>query len=642
MLNFITRIYKKPMLFLVDLILLNIAFALSFILRFDSEWLLYLEYTNLIVFSAISAAVLLYSGLYNKIWRYASISELNTIIKNFMLINLLFMAYLVFFKGSFPRSILIINGILDVFMVGGFRFFLRFLREYLINKQMKDVRARVLIIGAGDAAEMIIREMQKHPELGKEIIGLIDDDPDKSSLEIHGKKVLGDRHLIPEIINKHKVTEVIIAIPSAEGKIIKELYNLSNQEGVQVQIVPGIYEIINGDVNLNMIREVKVEDLLRRDSVDLKTAEIAAYVAGKTVLVTGGGGSIGSELSRQIARFNPDRLVLFDIYENDMYFLELELREEYPDLDVISIIGSVRDKHKLSYVFAQYEPEVVFHAAAHKHVPLMEYNPEEAVKNNILGTRNLTETADAYDVERFVLISTDKAVNPTNVMGASKRVAEMIIHVMDRHSRTKFMAVRFGNVLGSHGSVIPLFKKKIANREPLTVTHPEVKRYFMTIPEAAQLVIQAGALGRGGEVFVLDMGEPVRILDLAKDLIKLSGLKPGEDIDIEITGLRPGEKLYEELLHSGENIATEHEKIFITKLKIVDETVLYKALDRLEKLASIEARDEIIKTLVKIVGTYKPNRDNVQKVMYYKKHENLYKKRRTSEVEEEVATATEE
>jgi FlaA1/EpsC-like NDP-sugar epimerase len=383
---------------------------------------------------------------------------------------------------------------------------------------------------------------------------------------------------------------------------------LSNRDGVKVKIIPGIYEIINGDVNLNQLREVKVEDLLRRETVDLNLAGISAYLENKTVLVTGGGGSIGSELCRQVARFNPSKLILFDIYENDMYFLELELKEKYTDLDVVSVVGSIRDRDKLYYTFARYRPDVVFHAAAHKHVPLMEYNPEEAVKNNIFGTKNLVLLADKYGIQRFVLISTDKAVNPTNVMGATKRVAEMLIQYYSSRSKTKFMAVRFGNVLGSCGSVIPIFKKQIEEGGPVTVTHPEVKRYFMTIPEAVQLVIQAGALGQGGEVFVLDMGEPVKIIDLAKDLIELSGLRVGEDIDIEIVGLRPGEKLFEELLTDGETIATEHERIYIENIEETDIIKLNSALDILEEQVRRLDKSAIIGTLEKLVDTYQPER----------------------------------
>ena len=431
---------------------------------------------------------------------------------------------------------------------------------------------------------------------------------------------MGKSEKIPQLIEEYSVDEVIIAVPSAEGRTIKRFYELSNKKDVKVKIVPGVYEILKGDVSLNQIREVKVEDLLRRDQVDLITNEISAYLEEKTILVSGGGGSIGSEICRQVAKFNPQKIIILDINENTTYFLERDLKNKYPDLDLFSIIGSIRDKNKLQKVFREYSPDVVFHAAAHKHVPLMETSPEEAVKNNILGTRNLAETAAEFEIDRFVLISTDKAVNPTNVMGASKRAAEMVVQTINKKSQTRFMAVRFGNVLGSQGSVIPLFKKQIANGGPLTVTHKDITRYFMTIPEASQLVIQAGALGQGGEVFVLDMGEPVKIMELAEDLISLSGLTPYEDIDIDVIGLRPGEKLYEELLCDTEdNIATKHERIFINNLGSVDQEFLDQHLARLEKLAVKASGPEIVSALVDLVDTYQPRRDNVKKIDFKNK-----------------------
>ncbi|MGM0549124.1 MAG: polysaccharide biosynthesis protein [Bacillota bacterium] len=615
MLEYLLKLYKKPRLIIIDLFLVNLAVFSSFILRFDESWLLHFEFNYLVAITIISLFVLYFSSLYNKMWQYASMSELYSIFKATLAINTLFVIYLYFFRVSFPRSIIAINLMTDIFFLGGMRFALRLLKDFLNRNQNNKSKNRVLIIGAGDAAEMIIREMQKHPEIGKRIIGLVDDDPAKQALEIHGYKVLGKTKKIPQLIEEYDVDEVIIAIPSAEGKTIKRFYELSNKKNVKVEIVPGVYEILKGDVSLNQIREVKVEDLLRRDQVDLISSEISAYLEAKTILVSGGGGSIGSEICRQIAKFNPEQIIILDINENTTYFLERDLKENYPNLELTSIIGSIRDKNKLEKVFNEYSPDVVFHAAAHKHVPLMETSPEEAVKNNILGTRNLAQTAADFEIDRFVLISTDKAVNPTNVMGASKRAAEMIIQTINKQVKTKFMAVRFGNVLGSQGSVIPLFKKQIAKGGPLTVTHKDITRYFMTIPEASQLVIQAGALGKGGEVFVLDMGEPVKIMELAEDLIALSGLTPYEDIDIDVIGLRPGEKLYEELLCDTEdNIATEHERIFINNLGAVNQQFLAKHLQRLESLAKKGTANEIILALVDLVDTYQPRRDNVKKV----------------------------
>ncbi len=614
MLEFLEKIYRrKSALIVIDIILLNLALFISFLLRFNGDVFSYLDFTYFLILTLIGFIVLYFSDLYNRIWQYASIGELLLIFKVSMLINLLLVFYIFIFRSSFPRSVLLINLMTDIFLLGALRFGLRLLKDYSVNNNLLVPRTRVLIIGAGDAGEIIIREMNKHPELGKKIIGLIDDDPGKTNLEMHGLKVLGNRYDIPKVIEKYAVDEVIIAMPSAPGKDIKEIYNLSVQSNVKVMIVPGVYELINGNVNLSQIREVKVEDLLGREQVKLDIKKIARDVEGRTILVTGAGGSIGSELCRQIARFNPWRLLMLDNYENNLYYLDLELKKKYPGIEIIPIIGCIRDKERLDNLFARYRPDLVFHAAAHKHVPLMEYNPGEAVKNNIFGTRNLLEVADRYHVDKFVLISTDKAVNPTNVMGATKRVAEMLVQAMNKRSGTRFMAVRFGNVLGSNGSVVPLFQKQIAAGGPVTVTHEEVTRYFMTIPEAVQLVIQAAALGKGGEVFVLDMGEPVKIIDLAKDLIKLSGLKLGEDIDIIITGLRPGEKLYEEILHDSENnIRTEHERIFITRLEEIDDSALREALDSLWLESFKDNSLAIVRLLMELVDTYKPNRQDIK------------------------------
>ncbi|MFW6409823.1 MAG: polysaccharide biosynthesis protein [Halanaerobiales bacterium] len=624
MYELLSKIYRKHRLIFVDIILINFALYFSFLLRFDGDWQPYFELKYLFIMTVIAIAVLYFSNLYNRMWKYASIPELRSVIKVSVLINLFFVIYIYFFQVRFPRSILIINGILNVFFLGGLRFGFRLLKDYLRSSRNSGKRINVLIVGAGDAAEMIVRELLKHPELNKHIVGLIDDDPAKKGLELHGCKVLGDRYSIPEIINRYNVDEVTIAIPSADGQDVKEIYDLSKNQDVEVNIVPGVYEILNGDINLNQIREVKVEDLLRREQVELNCSGISSYIENKTVLVTGGAGSIGSELCRQLAHFKPHKLLIFDINENNSYFLELELEEEHQDLNVQTIIGSIRDSEKLTQVFREHKPDVVFHAAAHKHVPLMEHNPEEAVKNNVLGTLNVGEVAAEFNIDRFVLVSTDKAVNPTNIMGASKRAAEMIIQRLNKKNGTRFMAVRFGNVLGSRGSVIPLFKRQIKNGGPVTVTHPEVTRYFMTIPEAAQLVIQAGSLGDGGEVFVLDMGDPVKIMELAEDLIELSGFEAGKDIEIEIMGLRPGEKLYEELLNDNEdNLATEHERIFITNLNGIDEKKLDSSLKRLETLVKSGSDSGIIKAMVDLVGTYEPNRENIKEIDFASKDENI-------------------
>jgi len=608
MLTKLIKLYKKPYLMIIDILLLNLALLFSYILRFDVVFLNYIKYEFFIVITIIGFISLYLTNIYNKIWHYASIAELKAIIKTSVIINTLFIIYLYFFLISFSRSVVIINFVLDIFVLGGTRFLLRLIKSYYMNSNSSTSNKNMLIVGAGDAGELLIREYQKHPELGKNIIGIIDDNKTKHGLEIHGIKVLGDRELIPDVIEDYNVDEVVIAIPSAKGKDIKDIYHLSKKENVKVKTVPSIHEIVDDNFSINQVREVRVEDLLKRDQVNLIEDEISGYLTNKVIFITGGAGSIGSELCRQCSKFTPKKVIIFDINENDSYFLKRELEDNFPNLDIKIEIGSIRDKEKIFNCLEFYKPDVVFHAAAHKHVPLMENNPEEAVKNNIFGTKNVIEASDKYNVKRFILISTDKAVNPTNVMGATKRVAEMLVQSYNKKSNTKYMAVRFGNVLGSKGSVIPIFKKQIKNGGPLTVTHPEVKRYFMTIPEAAQLVIQAGALGNGGEVYILDMGEPIKIMELAKDLIQLSGYKEGVDIDIKITGLRPGEKMYEEILLDCENdISTEHEKIYISDLTSINNNEVFNNLRKLKKIIKKENKEDIIKTLQNLVKEFETN-----------------------------------
>ncbi len=422
-------------------------------------------------------------------------------------------------------------------------------------------------MGAGQAGSMVIKEMKENKHIGYLPIAVVDDDKAKIRTSIHGVPVLGGRDKIKETVIKENIDEIIIALPSAPKSEIRKIVELCKDTKSKLKTLPGVYEIIDGKVSLKAIRDVNLEDLLGRDEIELHTEEIAGYIKDETILITGGGGSIGSELCRQIAVYNPKQLIIFDIYENNAYELENELKTHYKNsIDIHVAIGSVRDQERLRQVFIKFKPGVVFHAAAHKHVPLMELNPSESVKNNVFGTLNLALISEKFKVKKFVLISTDKAVNPTNMMGATKRLAEMIVQAIDKRCGTEFVAVRFGNVLASNGSVIPLFKKQIAQGGPVTVTHPDITRYFMTIPEAAQLVIQAGAMAKGGEIFVLDMGQPIKIVDLARDLIRLSGFEPDKDIKIEFVGLRPGEKLYEELMLKEEGIqSTSHESIFIAK-----------------------------------------------------------------------------
>ena len=471
---------------------------------------------------------------------------------------------------------------------------------------MKDIpKVRTMIVGAGAAGFMIVREMKNSKHLRREIPCIIDDDRGKRGTLLHGIPVVGGMRDIPRCAEKYGIEEIVIAIPSLTGDRRRELLEICQQTGCKIKALPGIYQIVNDEVSVSMLRNVEIEELLGRDPVDLKIEEVMDYVHGKTVLVTGGGGSIGSELCRQIAMHEPKKLIIFDIYENNAYEVQNELRKFHPDLDLDVQIGSIRDKERVMSLFETFRPNLVFHAAAHKHVPLMEESTHDAVKNNIFGTRNVALAADRYKAEKMVLISTDKAVRPTNVMGATKRVCEMIIQCMAQRSDTVFAAVRFGNVLGSNGSVIPIFRRQIAEGGPVTVTHPDIIRYFMTIPEAVSLVLQCGAMAKGGEIFLLDMGEPVRIRELAENMIRLSGFKPGEDIKIVYTGLRPGEKLYEELLIDDENIQkTAREGIFAASLPAEDESRLHEQLQRMETLLE-DSGSDIRGLLQEIVPEYK-------------------------------------
>lgn len=465
-----------------------------------------------------------------------------------------------------PRSVLLITWILVIFEAGSMRLGYRVLRRYVRKSQNRpEDFQRVLIVGAGDAAAMLIKELNQQSTPYLPIVA-VDDDKWKEKSKILGVPILNDISKIKKYVDEFAINEIFIAIPTLSRKRLKEIIKLAQETKCKVKTLPSISEIVNGKVSIQSIRDVSIEDLLGRDEVNLDIKGIATYLENEVVLVTGGGGSIGSELCRQICKFNPQHLIILDNYENNAFELEQELKYKFPNQLVSVIIANVRDKERICRVFNEHKPNIIFHAAAHKHVPLMEANPEEAVKNNVLGTLNVAQCADENKVKRFVLISTDKAVNPTNIMGATKRMAEMIIQTMNQQSETEFIAVRFGNVLGSNGSVIPTFRKQIERGGPVTVTHPEITRYFMTIPEAARLVLQAGAIAKGGEIFILDMGEPVKIVDLAKQLIKLSGYEPDVDMKIQFTGLRPGEKLYEELLLAEEGATTSiHKEIYIAK-----------------------------------------------------------------------------
>lgn len=553
------------------------------------------------VFVMIRLGIFYIFGLYNRLWRYASINEIILICSAVTVSSAIIIIYTYIMGDILPKSVQFLSWFLTIGFVGASRMVVRIM-HYLRQTHANNC-SKVIIVGAGDAGAMIAREIHHRYFDTKTIIGFIDDDKYKHNQRVFGAKVLGGRQHIKRVISEYEINEVIIAMPSVGGSIIREIVHECKEAKCQVKILPGIYEIIDGNVSVQQLRNVDVEDLLGREPVKLDLEEIAGYLNGKRVLITGAGGSIGSELCRQIGKMSPSAMYILGKGENSIYEIDGELREKYPELMIEPIIADVRDRERIEAVFADVRPQVIFHAAAHKHVPLMEAQPIEAVRNNIFGTKNVVEAADKFGAERFVMISTDKAVNPTSVMGATKRMAELIIQNLSKTSKTKIVAVRFGNVLGSRGSVIPLFKKQIAKGGPITITHPEMVRYFMTIPEATQLVMQAGAMAQGGEVFVLDMGDPVKIVDMACDLIELSGLVPYKDIKFNFTGLRPGEKLFEELLTAEEGTAsTKHNKIFMANIKKVDEKRLVEGLSQ---LSSIGEAEEIIRIMSGIIPTYR-------------------------------------
>ncbi len=517
-------------------------------------------------------------------------------------------AYMFFFGGAANFSSCLVFCIFLGIFAMAIRFYKRlyYALKYSFSRKTKN-KVRTMIVGAGNAGTAIIKEIQTSDKIDYLPLCIVDDDEVKVGMRIHNVKIVGTTEEIPKFVQKYAIDEILIAIPSAPKTEVKRIYGICKQTGCKVKTLPGIYQFIGEEVNISALREVRITDLLGRDQITVNLDEIMGYIENQVILVTGGGGSIGSELCRQIATHNPKRLIILDIYENNAYDIEQELKRNYPELNLLTLIASVRDKGKLEDVFEKYSPDIVFNAAAHKHVPLMETSPNEAVKNNIFGTLNVAKCADKYEAKTFVQISTDKAVNPTNIMGATKRVCEMIIQTVGKHSKnTNFVAVRFGNVLGSNGSVIPLFEKQIAEGGPVTVTHKDIIRYFMTIPEAVSLVLQAGAYAKGGQIFVLDMGEPVKIYDLAYNLIKLSGLEPNVDIDIVCTGLRPGEKLYEERLMDEEGMQkTPNGLISIANPIDLDEDNLWATLESL-RVAAYDETSEMKKLVSKLVTTYKP------------------------------------
>jgi len=606
---------RRLVKYALDLFLWTLAAPIAFWLRVENPWSQYRDALIAYTFLGLPVkALLIFAfGLYRQSWRKIGIRDLYTLVQvvGLGLIILSAVSFFIYPHRPLPRSVPLIESGLALLLLGGVRLLSRLLYEQkkVAGAQKNQQTKRVLIVGAGEAGTMIAREMLRHPEAGLVPVGFLDDDPSKKRQRFMGLPVLGGIDDLPSAVRKTQASEVLIAIPSAPGRVVRRVVELARKESVNHRIIPGIYEILSGKVSISQIREVDVEDLLRREPVRLNLDEIAGYLEGRVVLITGAGGSIGSEIVRQVARFRPRRVILLGRGENSLYRIEREIERNWPELDWRTVVADVRDRAKMEYVFSVYRPQVVFHAAAHKHVPMMELNPDEAIFNNVGGTKNLVELALKHGVERFVNISTDKAVNPTSVMGASKRVAEYLVQWAAHRANEGqvFVSVRFGNVLGSRGSVIPLFKEQIRAGGPVTVTHPDMTRYFMTIPEAAQLVLQAGGLGQNGAVYVLDMGEPVKILDLARDLIRLSGLEPEVDIEIVFTGIRPGEKLFEELLTAEEGtVASRHEKIFVARNSGVPDGLLQDLLGKLFEAAAARDPEKIRAVLRELIPTYRP------------------------------------
>lgn len=571
----------------IDLLIIWISIYSSYYFRFTGNIpTIYLQ--QFIVYAIVSTVLCMGSmflfKMYNRIWQYASIGEIISILKAVTIgCSLSYLITYIVTGTVIPISVLLRTFETILLFMGGTRFAWRIFRDNYYRRKIQHQRA--LIVGAGDCGTMIAKELRHNIASKMYPVAFIDDDPMKQKLQVYGVPVVGDRTHIANAVIEYQITDIIIAIPSSSKSELTGIIEICKKTKAKLKMIPRLDDLIEGKVTINEIRNVVVEDLLGRDPVKVDLEGIADYVENKTVLVTGAGGSIGSELCRQIACFHPQQLLILGHGENSIYKIEMELKRSFPALTLEPVIADVQDRARIDAVFRKFKPQVIFHAAAHKHVPLMERNPSEAIKNNVFGTRNVAECADLYKAERFVMISTDKAVNPTSIMGATKRIAEMFIQSMDKKSATKFVAVRFGNVLGSNGSVIPRFKEQIAMGGPVTVTHPDMIRFFMTIPEAVELVIQAGAYAEGGEVFILDMDQPVKILNLAEDLIRLSGFEPYVDIDIEITGIRPGEKLFEEILTNEEGLnSTKHNRIYIGKPSHINHSELELEIKRLEKM----------------------------------------------------------
>lgn len=610
-LNFKSSRTRMFLLCIVDIVTIILNSYLSLIIRHEwhYSWVPY-EYIDsiqsfLLINIITTIVIFIILNLYRSVWTYASIHEVLLVIAASMLSTAFQALGMLVFALAVPRSYYVIYFFLMTMTTLATRFSYRGFR--VLQREFSKSREgaiNTMVIGAGEAGSMIINELKTSRHLNRNVRCIIDDNPSKKGKYLHGVRIVGNKNTITQMAERYRIEEIILAIPSASPKVTKEILRICNKTQCKLKVLPGMYQLITDEVSVSKLREVSIEDLLGRDSINIDLDSVASYVTNKTVLITGGGGSIGSELCRQIVNYHPKCLIIFDIYENNAYDIQQELKKKYPQLHLEVLIGSVRNTKRIEWVMEKYHPDLVYHAAAHKHVPLMEDSPNEAIKNNVFGTYKTARAADKYGVKRFVLISTDKAVNPTNIMGASKRLCEMIIQTYNNYSKTEYVAVRFGNVLGSNGSVIPLFKKQMEAGGPVTVTHPDIIRYFMTIPEAVSLVLQAGAYAQGGEVFVLDMGEPVKIAELAKNLIRLSGYTLGVDMEIEYTGLRPGEKLYEELLISEEGLQkTANDLIYIGEPLEFNQVHFLSELRKLEEAAINESKD--VKSIVaRLVPTY--------------------------------------
>ena len=610
----IQLLVRRIFLVITDIILINGSVFLSLIMRFEiniasvPEEYIQKYIVNVIPFTIVTLIIFWCFRMYHSLWQYASIAELYKIVEACVVAELAHLCVTSFMGWMLPRSCYFTSGVFLIVAMSASRFMYRLLRQLINEYRHTSEQLKIMIIGAGEATSVLMREISNSRYLdNSKVVCIIDDDLGKVGKYIRGVKIVGTRDHIKEYARYYDIDEIIFAIPSASTKDKREILNICKETSCNLKILPGVYQMVDGEINIKDLRNVDVLDLLGRDPVKVDIESIMGYVKDKTVLVTGGGGSIGSELCRQLVSHKPKCLVIFDIYENNAYDIQQELKIKYPDANVVTLIGSIRNTSRLESVFEQYKPDIVYHAAAHKHVPLMEVSPNEAIKNNVVGTWNVAKMADKYGVKKFVMISTDKAVNPTNVMGATKRICEMIIQSFNEKSKTDFVAVRFGNVLGSNGSVIPLFKRQSEAGGPVTVTHPDIIRYFMTIPEAVSLVLQAGAYAKGGEIFILDMGEPVKIDDLAKNLIRLSGYTLGVDMEIKYTGLRPGEKLYEELLMNEEGMQdTDNKLIHIGRPIEFDKEHFYEKLEELKEMAYAEDSADIRKKIMEVVDTYHP------------------------------------